>query len=46
MAERASRVGGTFEITSSPEDGTLVVIDVPAIAGHLPGNSDEDQAGG
>lgn len=43
MAERANRVGGHFEITSSPTEGTTVKISVPAIEGHLPGGTvDED----
>ena len=37
MAERAHRVSGHFEISSSAAEGTTVAISVPAIKGHLPG---------
>ncbi len=42
MAERANRVGGHFEITSSPNAGTTVSISVPAVPGHLPGGLTEE----
>jgi PAS domain S-box-containing protein len=38
MAERAARVGGLLNIESERGKGTLVLLQVPAVPGHLPGD--------